>query len=73
MVAAGVLLNGGRRFAMEAHFVHAAADGDVAGIGVLIVPGTGNTAFSTIVSTMPRRKPRPRLLAARSTPINCCR
>lgn len=43
----------GHRFAMEAHFVHAAADGSVAVIGVFVVPGTGNAAFGKIVATMP--------------------
>jgi carbonic anhydrase len=43
----------GNRFAMEAHFVHVAADGDIAVVGVFMVPGTADTVFSKIVSTMP--------------------
>jgi len=43
----------GKRFAMEAHFVHAAADTGLAVVGVLIAPGTANAVFNKIVSTMP--------------------
>ena len=42
----------GKRFAMEAHFVHAATDG-LAVVAVLMVPGRQNAAFKKIVSTMP--------------------
>jgi carbonic anhydrase len=49
----------GNRFAMEAHFVHVAAGGDVAVIGVFIVPGTANAAFSKVVSTMPEDESPP--------------
>ena len=42
----------GKRFAMEAHFVHAAADG-LAVIAVLMVSGGHNTVFRRIVATMP--------------------
>ena len=45
-------LVGGKRFAMEAHFVHEAPDG-LAVIGVLMVPGQANAVFKKIVSTMP--------------------
>jgi carbonic anhydrase len=42
----------GKRFAMEAHFVHEAADG-LAVVGVLMVPGKPNAVFKKIVATMP--------------------
>ena len=42
----------GKRFAMEAHFVHSAADG-LAVVGVLMVAGKPNAVFKKIVSTMP--------------------
>jgi carbonic anhydrase len=42
----------GKRFAMEAHFVHAATDGLVV-VGVLMIAGKPNEAFKKIVSTMP--------------------
>jgi carbonic anhydrase len=43
---------GGKAFAMEAHFVHAAADG-LAVVGVFLAPGRSNAVFNKIVSTMP--------------------
>ncbi len=45
----------GKAFAMEAHFVHAAAGGagGLAVVGVLMVPGRANPVFNRIVSTMP--------------------
>ena len=43
----------GKGFAMEAHFVHAAADGGLAVVGVFMAPGRANAAFNKIVSTMP--------------------
>jgi carbonic anhydrase len=46
-------LVGGRRFAMEVHFVHADATGGLAVVGVLMTAGKANPVFSTIVSTMP--------------------
>jgi carbonic anhydrase len=46
-------LVGGKGFAMEAHFVHATADGDVAVIGVFIAPGKVNPVFQKIVSAAP--------------------
>jgi len=45
-------LVGGIRFAMEAHFVHAADDG-LAVVGVLMFAGKPNEVFRKIVSTMP--------------------
>jgi carbonic anhydrase len=42
----------GKRFAMEAHFVHEAADG-LAVVGVLMIPGKPNAAFKKIIATMP--------------------
>lgn len=46
-------LVGGKAFAMEAHFVHAAEGGGLAVIGVLIAPGKPNAVFNKIVATMP--------------------
>jgi len=43
----------GKPFAMEAHFVHTAAAGGIAVVGVFIAPGKPNAAFKKIVSTMP--------------------
>jgi carbonic anhydrase len=45
----------GKRFAMEAHFVHAGLDG-LAVIGVLMVAGEPNATFKKIVATMPSEK-----------------
>ena len=42
----------GKRFAMEAHFVHAGTD-RTAVVGVLMVAGRPNSAFKKIVATMP--------------------
>jgi carbonic anhydrase len=42
----------GKRFAMEAHFVHASADG-LAVVAVLMLAGKPNSVFNKIVSTMP--------------------
>jgi carbonic anhydrase len=42
----------GKRFAMEAHFVHDATDG-LAVVGVLMVAGKPNAVFKKIVATMP--------------------
>jgi carbonic anhydrase len=52
-------LVGGKAFAMEAHFVHAAEGGAIAVIGVLISPGKSNTVFNKIVSTMPAEEGPP--------------
>jgi carbonic anhydrase len=49
----------GKSFAMEAHFVHAAADGGLAVVGVLMVPGKVNAVFNKIVSTMPGEESLP--------------
>jgi carbonic anhydrase len=49
----------GKRFAMEAHFVHAGAAGGLAVVGVFIAPGKGNVAFHKIVSTMPSHEGPP--------------
>jgi carbonic anhydrase len=48
----------GKRFAMEAHFVHAGPDG-LGVLGVLMVAGTPNRTFRKIVSTMPREEGAP--------------
>ncbi|MGJ5176064.1 carbonic anhydrase [Bradyrhizobium oligotrophicum] len=44
---------GGRNFPMEAHFVHRAASGNLAVVGVLMTTGRPNPAFAQIVATMP--------------------
>jgi carbonic anhydrase len=49
----------GKPFAMEAHFVHAAPDGGLAVIGVLMAPGRANAVFQKIVSTMPAEEGSP--------------
>jgi len=46
-------------FAMEAHFVHAAADGGFAVVGVFMAPGRANAVFSKIASTMPAEEGPP--------------
>lgn len=43
----------GKAFAMEAHFVHAAEEGGLAVLGVLMTPGRSNAVFGKIISTMP--------------------
>jgi carbonic anhydrase len=48
----------GKRFAMEAHFVHAAED-RLAVVGVLLVSGKPNAAFGKIISTMPAEEGSP--------------
>lgn len=48
----------GKRFAMEAHFVHAGTDG-LAVIGVLLVAGKANDTFKQIVAAMPTEKGAP--------------
>lgn len=44
----------GRRTAMEAHFVHAAPDGNLLVAGVFMVPGKANAAFSTVMASAPK-------------------
>jgi len=46
----------GKKFAMEAHFVHSAEDGGLAVVGVFIVPGEANGVFHKGVSTMPEEE-----------------
>jgi carbonic anhydrase len=46
-------LVGGKRFAMEAHFVHTGAGGGLAVVGVLVAAGHANGVFNKITSTMP--------------------
>jgi carbonic anhydrase len=48
----------GHGFAMEAHFVHEAADG-LAVVGVLMVPGRSNPAFKKIAAMMPSEEGPP--------------
>jgi carbonic anhydrase len=50
---------GGKRFAMEVHFVHANAADALAVIGVLMVAGKANAVFSKVVSTMPGQEGPP--------------
>ena len=49
----------GKAFAMEAHFVHTAADGGLAVISVFMAPGRANTVFHKIVSTMATKEGPP--------------
>jgi carbonic anhydrase len=49
----------GKGFAMEAHFVHAAEGGELAVVGVFIVPGRRNAVFQKIISTMPQEEGSP--------------
>lgn len=44
----------GRRTEMEAHFVHAAPDGNLLVAGVFIVPGKANPAFSALMASAPK-------------------
>jgi carbonic anhydrase len=44
----------GKRVAMEVHFVHAAADGRLAVVGVFMQPGRKNAAFASIMQAAPR-------------------
>jgi len=46
----------GKKFAMEAHFVHSAEDGGLAVVGVFIVPGEADAVFHSVVSTMPEEE-----------------
>ena len=46
----------GKRFAMEAHFVHAHASGALAVVATLMVAGKHNPVFSKIITTMPTNK-----------------
>ena len=46
----------GKKFAMEAHFVHSAEDGGLAVVGVFIIPGEANAVFHKVVSTMPEEE-----------------
>lgn len=46
----------GRQFPMEVHFVHQAADGRLAVVGVLLVDGQDNPALEATWSHMPRQK-----------------
>lgn len=46
----------GKQFPLEAHFVHAAADGDLAVIGVMFLEGTANPNLDGIWATAPARE-----------------
>jgi carbonic anhydrase len=46
-------LIGGKRFAMEVHFVHRTASGALGVIGVMMKTGRPNSVFNKIVTTMP--------------------
>ena len=47
---------GGKNYPMEAHFVHRAASGGLAVVGVLMTTGRPNPAFAQIVATMPDKE-----------------
>lgn len=46
----------GKNFPMEAHFVHRAASGKLAVVGVLMTTGRPNPTFAQIVATMPQQE-----------------
>jgi carbonic anhydrase len=46
-------LIGGKRFPMEAHFVHAHASGALAVVAALMIGGKPNRVFNKIITTMP--------------------
>ena len=46
----------GERFAMEVHFVHRAATGGLAVIGVLLAPGAENAALAAVEAKMPAKE-----------------
>jgi len=46
----------GKRFPLEAHFVHASADGKLAVVAVLLEEGTANEALDAIWPKMPKEK-----------------
>jgi carbonic anhydrase len=46
----------GKNYPMEAHFVHRSDSGALAVVGVLMVTGEPNAAFSKIISTMPAKE-----------------
>ncbi len=46
----------GKRFPMEAHFVHQHTSGALAVIGVLMATGRANPAFNKVVTTMPDKE-----------------
>ena len=56
----------GKGFAMEAHLVHAAADGRLAVIGVLFEEGAANPALDAVWATAPARQ------GSRRLPDRCC-
>jgi carbonic anhydrase len=49
----------GKRFQMEAHFVHADASGLLAVVGVLMRPGKVNPAFKAIMAAAPTKAGKP--------------
>jgi carbonic anhydrase len=44
----------GKRTAMEAHFVHAASDGRLAVVGVLMAAGKGHAGFAAVMKAAPK-------------------
>lgn len=46
-------LIGGKSFPMEVHFVHGNPAGELAVLGVMMMPGSANATFSKIAATMP--------------------
>jgi carbonic anhydrase len=46
----------GKRFDMEAHFVHKAEDGALAVVGVMLTGGGQNDLFESVMNTAPREK-----------------
>ncbi len=54
----------GKRTAMEAHFVHAADDGRLAVVGVLMTAGQRHKGFSEIMQAAPRKEGEAKLKGA---------
>ena len=54
---------GGKRTAMEVHFVHAAADGRLAVVGVLMAAGKTHKGFASIMQAAPKKEGEAKLKA----------
>ena len=54
---------GGKRTAMEAHFVHAGDNGDLLVVGAFLVAGRANKAFSALMAAAPKEESKTALKA----------
>ncbi|PWB95530.1 carbonic anhydrase [Methylosinus sporium] len=54
---------GGKRLAMEAHFVHAGDNGDLLVVGSFLVAGAPNKAFSAVMAAAPKEEGKAALKA----------